>query len=133
VQQQLVNKAGGIMETIILAVHVILAIGIIALVMLQQGKGAEAGASFGGGASQTVFGSQGSGSVLSRSTAILATGLFLTSFALAFYAKQQASQVSGVGIPSAAIIEQQAESSDLPVLDEKPAVAPVDSDIPETE
>lgn len=49
------------MENIVIAVHVLVALSIIGLVLLQQGKGAEAGASFGGGASQTVFGSQGGG------------------------------------------------------------------------
>jgi preprotein translocase subunit SecG len=121
------------METIILAVHVILAIAIIALVMLQQGKGAEAGAAFGGGASQTVFGSQGSGNVLSRGTAILATGLFLTSFALAYYAKQQASTISEAGIPSATVIEQQVDESALPVLESETPSSPAESDIPTTE
>ena len=104
------------METIILVVHVLLAAAIIALVMLQQGKGAEAGASFGAGASQTVFGSQGAGSFLSRATAVLAAGLFVTSFALAYFAKEQAGYVSQVGIP---VIDQtqSAEPSALPDLD----------------
>ena len=64
------------MEQIILIVHIVLALGIVFFVMIQQGKGADAGASFGSGASQTVFGSQGSGNFLSRSTAILATAFF---------------------------------------------------------
>ena len=116
------------MENIILAVHVLLAAAIIALVMLQQGKGAEAGASFGAGASQTVFGSQGAGSFLSRATAVLAAGLFVTSFALAYFAKTQAGYVSQAGIPSAEVI-QAAEQTALPDLGE---IAPksTDSDIP---
>jgi preprotein translocase subunit SecG len=122
------------METIILAVHVILAIAIIALVMLQQGKGAEAGAAFGGGASQTVFGSQGSGNVLSRATAILATALFLTSFALAFYAKQQASTITEAGIPSSSVIEQQqVEENELPILESDTPSSPAESDVPTAE
>lgn len=105
------------METIILIIHVLLAAGIIALVLLQQGKGAEAGASFGGGASQTVFGSQGSSSVLGRMTAILAAGVFATSFVLAIFAKDKAQSVGDVGIPAAEVIEaaaQQAPVQDLP-------------------
>ncbi len=117
------------METIILGVHVLLAAAIIALVMLQQGKGAEAGASFGAGASQTVFGSQGAGSFLSRATAVLATGLFVTSFTLAYFAKEQAGYVSQVGIPSAEAV-QAAEQSALPDLGELLPQVPVDSDIP---
>ena len=66
------------MESIIVTVHIVLAVIIIGLILIQQGKGAEAGASFGGGASQTVFGSQGSTSFLTRSTAVLVTAFFVT-------------------------------------------------------
>jgi preprotein translocase subunit SecG len=76
------------MQTILTVVHLLLAIGLIGLVLLQHGKGADAGAAFGSGASATVFGARGSGSFLSRSTAILATLFFLTSIALAYYAAQ---------------------------------------------
>jgi preprotein translocase subunit SecG len=76
------------METLIVVVHVIAAISIIALVLLQQGKGADAGAAFGSGASQTVFGSSGSGNFLTRSTTIAAVIFFVTSLTLAIYAKQ---------------------------------------------
>ncbi len=118
------------METLVLASHVLLAAGIIALVLLQQGKGAEAGAAFGGGASQTVFGSQGTGSFLSRMTAVLATGLFVTSFVLAVYAKQQAASVGNAGIPSVEVIE---ESSALPVLEAEKAPSSAETDIPKAE
>jgi preprotein translocase subunit SecG len=77
------------MEGMILIAHVLLAIVLVGLVLLQQGKGADAGASFGSGASQTVFGSRGSSNFLSSATAIIAAGLFVTSFALAIYAKKQ--------------------------------------------
>ena len=115
------------MEQLILVVHILLSLGIIGFVMLQQGKGADAGASFGGGASQTVFGSQGSGNFLSRSTAILATAFFLTSLALAVYAKQKADGVTEVGIPSQEAIETLEQ--DAPVVEE---YAPI-SDAPELE
>ncbi|MGY8872882.1 MAG: preprotein translocase subunit SecG [Pseudomonadales bacterium] len=116
------------METLVLAAHVVLAAGIIALVLLQQGKGAEAGAAFGSGASQTVFGSQGSGNFLSRMTAVLATALFATSFVLAVYAKEQAASVTDVGIPTVETVLE--EQSTLPVLDEPKIEAPVETDIP---
>lgn len=74
------------MHTILVVVHLFLAIGIIGLVLMQHGKGADAGAAFGSGASGTVFGSRGSANFLSRSTGILATLFFLTSLALAWYA-----------------------------------------------
>ena len=86
------------METVILIVHVLVALGLIGLIMLQQGKGADAGASFGGGASQTVFGSSGSGNFLSRTTAILATVFFVTSVTLAMLAKDKADALANGGI-----------------------------------
>ncbi len=104
------------MENIILIVHVLLALAVVGLVLLQQGKGADAGASFGAGASQTVFGSQGSGNFLTRTTAVLATLFFITSFALAVYAKQKAGEESNIGIPDSALIEQQQQNAAEPEL-----------------
>ena len=75
------------LETVVIVVHLLGAIGVVGLVLLQQGKGADAGASFGAGASATVFGSQGSATFLSRFTAILAAAFFITSLGLAFFAK----------------------------------------------
>ena len=84
------------MESIVLIVHVLAAIAIIGLVLLQQGKGADAGASFGGsGASQTVFGSQGGGGFFGKLTGFFAVVFFLTSFGLAYVASEQAQAVSG--------------------------------------
>ena len=122
------------METLVLAVHVLLAAGIIALVLLQQGKGAEAGASFGSGASQTVFGSQGTGSFLGRMTAVLAICLFATSFVLAVYAKNKATTVTDAGIPAAELIDSSAEQMEeqLPTLENQQAPA-ADADIPPAE
>jgi len=71
------------MANILLAIHVLVAIAIVVLVLLQQGKGADMGAAFGGG-SQTVFGAQGSANFLSRTTAALATIFFFTSMSLAY-------------------------------------------------
>ena len=73
------------LEQVILIVHVLAAILIVGLILLQQGKGADAGASFGGGASGTVFGVQGSGNVLTQWTSILAALFFATSLGLAYY------------------------------------------------
>jgi preprotein translocase subunit SecG len=73
------------METLLLVLHVIAALGIIGLVLLQHGKGADMGAAFGGGASGSVFGATGSANFLSRATAILATVFFLTSMGLTWY------------------------------------------------
>jgi preprotein translocase subunit SecG len=82
------------LETTVIVVHILVSLGLIGLVLIQQGKGAEAGASFGGGASQTVFGSQGSGSFLTRMTAYLAVIFFVTSVSLAVIAKQKAEVAS---------------------------------------
>ena len=65
-----------IMETLILIVHVVAALVIIGLVLLQHGKGADMGAAFGGGASGSLFGATGSANFLSRTTAVLATVIF---------------------------------------------------------
>ncbi len=122
------------MESIILIVHVLLALGIIGLVLLQQGKGASTGASFGAGASATVFGSEGSGSFLTRTTAVLATLFFVTSMGLAFVAKDKASIDADVGMPDQQLIDAQAEA--LPVLSEEGVLPdldlaiPTDSDLP---
>lgn len=77
------------MGTVVLIFHIIAALGLIAFILIQQGKGAEAGASFGGGASQTFFGSQGTGNFLTRITAILVTVFFVTSLALCYLASHQ--------------------------------------------
>ena len=87
------------LETLVLVVHVVIAVALVGLVLIQQGKGADAGAAFGGGASQTVFGSQGSGSFLTRVTTFMAVIFFVTSFSLAIFAKQRAEVAGQAGIP----------------------------------
>jgi preprotein translocase subunit SecG len=72
--------------TIVLIVDVVVALGIIGLVLLQHGKGADMGSGFGGGASSSLFGATGSANFLSRATAALATVFFLTSLGLAYLA-----------------------------------------------
>jgi preprotein translocase subunit SecG len=69
---------------IVLSVHVLIAALMIGLILIQHGKGADAGAAFGSGASGTVFGAKGSGSFMTRSTAVLATSFFITSLTLAY-------------------------------------------------
>lgn len=86
------------MDTILLVLFVFIALALIGLVLLQQGKGADVGAAFGSGASQTVFGSRGSGSFLTRATAILATLFFITSLALAY--------LSGQSVRSESVIDR---------------------------
>lgn len=79
------------MFQIILAIHILIALVLIVLVLLQHGKGADAGANFGGGGSaSSMFGSRGSATFLSRLTAIMATLFFVTSLTLAYLGGQQA-------------------------------------------
>jgi preprotein translocase subunit SecG len=116
------------METLIIVVHVITALAIIGLVLLQQGKGADAGAAFGSGASQTVFGSSGAGNFLTRFTTVAAIVFFATSMILAIYAKQYS---LGSGFNDASPIVNPAllrelEQSDIPQVN-TPAV---DNDVP---
>ena len=80
------------LQQLLLVFHVLLAIALIALVLIQQGKGAELGAAFNSGASQTLFGSQGSGSFLLKVTGLLAFMFFGTSLALGYIASHQAKQ-----------------------------------------
>jgi preprotein translocase subunit SecG len=120
------------LETVIVVLHLLGAIAVVVLVLLQQGKGADAGASFGGGASSTVFGSQGTTTFLSRVTAILAAGFFMTSLGLAFFAKEKADALTQVGLPDPAVLEVQQKPAveDVPVLEEQ-APASDASDVPE--
>jgi len=83
-------------QTTVLAIHTLIALGIIALVLLQRGKGADAGAAFGAGASGTVFGARGSTNFFSRTTAILATAFFATSLTLAYMSSQRSDAIESL-------------------------------------
>jgi len=113
------------MSSIILSIHVIIAVILIGLILVQHGKGADAGAAFGSGAagaSGTVFGSQGNASFLTRLTAGLATAFFLTSLALAYATKTNTSGRDDVDIPVAA--EEIMQKEEAPAIDsgDKPAL-----------
>jgi preprotein translocase subunit SecG len=119
------------METLVVVVHVIVAIAIVGLVLLQQGKGADAGAAFGSGASQTVFGSSGTGNFLTRSTSVAATIFFITSLTLAIFAKQNtgAGFVDGLPVVNPELLTQPATpTSDVPQVEA--ATDPAASDVP---
>ncbi|MCL4470978.1 MAG: preprotein translocase subunit SecG [Sulfuricella sp.] len=73
------------METLVWVLHILAALGVIGLVLMQHGKGADMGAAFGSGASGSLFGSTGSANFLSRATAIFATVFFLTSLGLTYF------------------------------------------------
>lgn len=115
------------MEGVLLVVHVLVSVALIGLVLIQQGKGADVGASFGGGASQTVFGSAGSATFLTRSTKWLAVVFFSTSLALAYLARVAAEEQNSAllpGVPAEAV-----STGDIPAAPAAPA-APAGSDIP---
>ena len=78
------------MEFILWILHVIVAVAVVGLVLLQHGKGADMGAAFGSGASGSLFGASGSANFLSRTTAVLATLFFMTSMGLTYIASQKA-------------------------------------------
>jgi preprotein translocase subunit SecG len=88
------------MYQVIIVIHVLLGVGIIGLILMQQGKGADAGAAFGAGASGSVFGAQGAASFLSRATAILATLFFTTSLGLAVLNGQKGVPDDLMGAPA---------------------------------
>ena len=119
------------LEQIILVAHLVVALGIIGLIMLQQGKGADMGASFGAGASQTLFGSDGSGNVLTRATAWLVALFFASSFGLALLANQKSVAVSELDLEIPAMVETAAPAAadeELPVLEEEVPAATVSGD-----
>ena len=126
-------------QKIALITHTLIALGIIALVLLQRGKGADAGAAFGAGASGTVFGAQGSASFFSRATAVLATAFFASSLTLAYLSSQRSEAPESL-LEGAPVIEAEAaveetapeagsdldEAVDMPALEEPAA----DPDLP---
>ena len=112
------------LQSIIIYIHLLVAMLIVVLVLIQRGKGADAGAGFGGGASGTVFGSRGSGCFFSRATAVLATIFFGTSLTLAYLAGQTTAPTSildemieqsdEIGLSSTPLLD----STELPALPE---------------
>jgi preprotein translocase subunit SecG len=96
------------MYQVIIVFHVLVGLGVIGLVLMQQGKGADAGAAFGSGASGTIFGARGSSSFLSRSTAIFAALFFATSLGLAV--------LGGKQVQPKDIMETPAMQSEVPVI-----------------
>jgi preprotein translocase subunit SecG len=111
----------GIWTNVIIAVHVLVALAIIGLVLLQHGKGADMGSGFGGGSSSSLFGATGSANFLSRATAVLATVFFLLSLALGYIASTTPRDSGSV--VDRAPAKKEAEQKQSPAQD-KPAAAP---------
>jgi preprotein translocase subunit SecG len=112
------------LQQILLAIHLLLSASIIGLVLLQRGKGADAGAGFGSGASGTVFGARGSATFFSKTTAVLASCFFVTSLALAYLASHRA----GAGAPKS-LLDQVPVTAPAPVTTTVPVPAS-GSDLP---
>jgi len=130
-------------NSILLVCQVVLSVSLITLILLQHGKGADAGAAFGGGASGSVFGSKGSGNFLSRTTAILATLFFLVSLSLAYVSSHRVvkgsvtDMMSNDGLaPLTTIFKDESmpmlENTDLPPAEAEPMIKQDDimSDLP---
>ena len=116
---------------IIVVVHVLVALVIIGLVLLQHGKGADMGSGFGGGASGSLFGATGSANFLSRTTAVLAATFFILSLALAYVATRKPAEQGG-GVIDA--VRQQPTKSDKKAADEtkpKPPAPASQKDVPQ--
>lgn len=107
-------------QTAVLIAHTIIALLIIVLVLLQRGKGADAGAAFGAGASGTVFGARGSSNFFSRATAVMATVFFVSSLALAYMSSERANSVESLleDAPPVAPIEESMPADELPAVEE---------------
>ncbi|HEX5055487.1 MAG TPA: preprotein translocase subunit SecG [Gammaproteobacteria bacterium] len=120
------------MQTILIMVHIVLAIALIGLILLQHGRGADAGAAFGSGASATVFGARGSGSFLSRTTTALAILFFANSLALA-YLSAHMEQAPGLmdRIESEQVApgkeQEPAPAEKAPAAGDVPLIAPTDA------
>ena len=121
---------------ILIVAHVLVALSIIGLVLLQHGKGADMGSGFGGGASSSLFGATGSANFLSRITAVLATAFFLLSLALAYVATKK--PVEGGGVMDAVRqqqpaqpVEKKAAAEDAKPAPPAPASQPSGKEVPQ--
>ena len=123
------------LQTVLLAIQVLVSASLIVFILLQHGRGADAGAAFGSGASATVFGARGSGNFFTRVTSILAFVFIVNSLALAWIAKErmkeQKSLMEGIAPPAvSAPVEVPAQKAE-PAVPEAPADEAPATDVPE--
>ena len=116
------------LQALLLVVQVVCAIALIGFILIQRGKGADAGVAFGSGASATVFGASGSSNFLTRTTTVLAFVFLVNSLVLAWMAKERSMEARELNIVVPEALEQPVEEAEV-ILDEVPADVP-DSDIP---
>ena len=125
------------LQTILLVAQVLIAISLIGMILIQHGKGADAGAAFGSGASSTVFGSQGSSNFLTKATAILAFLFLANSLTLAYIASKRVTVQESLMIGTEQVIEQGAEQTEMLIPDSELDLSDIVSEedipmIPET-
>lgn len=120
----------GIWLNILIIVHVLVALVIIGLVLLQHGKGADMGSGFGGGASGSLFGATGSANFLSRTTAVLAAIFFVLSLALAYVATKKPVQ-SGGGVIDAVRSRPEEKKAAPPAPEAPKPPAPQEKQVPQ--
>ena len=122
----------GMWTNVLIVAHVITALAIIGLVLLQHGKGADMGSGFGGGASSSLFGATGSANFLSRTTAVLATLFFVLSLALAYVATKKPVETGG-GVMDAVKEQPAKKEENKPAAEEtKPQpAAPQEKQVPQ--
>jgi preprotein translocase subunit SecG len=104
---------------VILIIHVLLALGLVALILMQHGKGADAGAAFGAGSAGSVFGARGANSFLYKLTASVATGFFLTSLTLAYLATNETTSTNEPQSVMDNVVVQPVAPTDIPMIDTK--------------
>ena len=116
---------------VVIGLHVLIAVGIIGLVLLQHGKGADMGSGFGGGASASLFGATGSANFLSRTTAVLATLFFLSSLGLAYLATSRPKEGGGTVMDRATGQQKQEQPAKPAAEAQKAPAAPQGKEVPQ--
>ena len=122
------------LETVLMVLLMADAVALAVLVLMQHGKGADVGAAFGSGGANTVFGSAGSASFLTKATAWLSIGFFLIAFGLAYTATQRAAEMDSIGVPQVRTpVQEQPAEEPAAGAEERLTTEPesVDSDIPD--
>ncbi|MCL2876892.1 MAG: preprotein translocase subunit SecG [Betaproteobacteria bacterium] len=126
---------GSTIFNLVLLIHVLAGLGMIGLILMQHGKGADMGAAFGSGASGSLFGASGSANFLSRTTAVLATVFFITSLSLAYLASQvpkaPSSVMENMPVPAKAVTDPTPAPAPAPVPETAPDDKKAENEIPE--
>lgn len=117
-------------HTLLFVLQVVVAVALIGIILVQHGKGADAGAAFGSGSSSTVFGSQGSGNFMTKVTTILAVIFLCNSLFLAYLATQNSAEVPTSLFDQVEVVTEEAVDQDIPAVIEQSQDSVQDSDVP---